>query len=142
DLARCAGIAAGGASVGQTSFFTGTGWAPPPDLGIGERYTGVAPTAFNYTTHMTNYQGGKSSAYGDVVNGVYVPNPYMPDVVFGPGVIGKWQTKSDSMDEGITADLKYHTLTADWQISDRLNLEVILSKFEQNRRQVTDFDGT
>ena len=36
----------------------------------------------------------------------------MPDTNFGPGQVGKWQTKSDSMEDGITADLKYATLTA------------------------------
>ena len=82
-LSAGATIAAGGASVNETGYFTGTGWATPPQLGIGERYTGRAPTAFNYSTHMTDYQGGVSSAYGDVVNGTYVPNAYVPDVVFG-----------------------------------------------------------
>src|SRR5690606_20769086 len=142
DLARCADIAASGASVGQTSFFTGSGWAPPPIENFGARYGGQPPSALNYSTHMTNYQGGKRSAYGDVVRGTYVQNPYVPDVVFGPGQVGKWQTKSDSMEDGIIADVKYHTLTAGWDITDNLNLEVILSKIEQDRRQVIDFDGT
>jgi iron complex outermembrane receptor protein len=142
DLARCQAIANGGASVGQTGFFTGTGWAAPPQVGVGSRYTGEASPAFNYTTHFTNYGGGVSSAHGDIVNGVYVPNPRVPDVVFGPGEVGKWETKSDSMEDGITADLKYSTLTANWDINDNLNFEAILSKWEQDQRQVIDFDGT
>jgi outer membrane receptor protein involved in Fe transport len=142
DLGRCAAIAAGGASVGQTGFFTGAGWAPPPDQEFGARYTGQASTAFNYQTHSTNYGGGISSAYGDIVNGVYVPNPLVPDVVFGPGQVGKWETKSDSMEDGITADLKYSTLNARWDITENLNFEAILSQWEQDQRQVIDFDGT
>jgi outer membrane receptor protein involved in Fe transport len=118
------------------------GWAAPPQTGIGTRYTGTASPAFNYTTHMTDYSGGIASAYGNVVSGVYVPNPLVPDVTFGPGQVGKWQTKSDSMENGVTADLEYMTLTADWDITDNLNLEAILSTWEQDQRQVLDFDGT
>ena len=33
----------------------------------------------------------------------------IPDINFGPGQVGKWQTKSDSMEDGITADLEYAT---------------------------------
>ncbi len=66
----------------------------------------------------------------------------MPDVAFGPGQVGKWQTKSDSMEDGITADLEYSTVNADWDITDNLNFEAILSNWEQDQRQVIDFDGT
>jgi iron complex outermembrane receptor protein len=142
DVPRCQAIANGGASVGQTGFFTGTGWAPPPQVGFGARYTSTATSGFNYTTHTTDYQGGISSAYGDIVNGVYVPNPRVPDVVFGPGQVGKWETKSDSMEDGITADLSYTTLNARWDITDNLNFEALLSQWEQDQRQVIDFDGT
>ncbi|HLF11129.1 MAG TPA: TonB-dependent receptor, partial [Gammaproteobacteria bacterium] len=142
DLAACQAVATGGASVGQTSFFTGTGWAPPPQAGFGSRYTGTASSAFDYTTHMTDYEGGVSSAYGDIIGGVYVPNPRVPDVVFGPGQVGKWETKSDSMEDGITADLSYSTLNARWDIRENLNFEAILSQWEQDQRQVIDFDGT
>jgi outer membrane receptor protein involved in Fe transport len=132
DLANCAAVGAGGASVGQ-NFFTGTGWAPPPDVGFGERYTGQASSAFNYTTHTTNYSGGRTSNYRSA---------FVPNEGFGPGQVGKWQTKSDSMEDGITADLEYTTLTADWDITERLNFEAILSTWEQDQRQVIDFDGT
>ena len=132
DLVNCAAVGAGGALVGQ-NFFTGTGWAPPPDVGFGERYTGQAGPAFNYTTHTTDYSGGVSSNYRTA---------FVPDEVFGPGQVGKWQTKSDSMEDGITADLEYTTLTADWDITDRLKFEAILSTWEQDQRQVIDFDGT
>jgi iron complex outermembrane receptor protein len=142
DLARCGAVGASGAGLGLPNYFTGTAWAPPPDANFGTRYTGSAQPAFNYTTHTTNYSGGKTSAYGDVVGGVYVPNPLIADVTFGPGTVGKWQTRSDSMEDGITADLKYATLSAQWDISDRLNFEAILSQWEQNQRQVIDFDGT
>ena len=66
----------------------------------------------------------------------------MPDFDVRAGPIGKWQTKSDSMEDGITADLKYSTLTAKWDITDNLNFEAILSDWEQFQRQVIDFDGT
>jgi hypothetical protein len=66
----------------------------------------------------------------------------VPNQVFGPGQIGKWQTKSDSMEDGITADLRYATLNAKWDITDNLNFEAILSKWDQDQRQVIDFDGT
>ena len=45
----------------------------------------------------------------------------MPDVPFGAGQVGKWQTKSDSMEDGITADLEYFTVNAKWDITDNLN---------------------
>ena len=66
----------------------------------------------------------------------------MPDVDFGPGQVGKWQTKSDSMEDGITADLEYFTVNAKWDITDNLNFEAILSDWQQDQRQVIDFDGT
>lgn len=141
DLVRCAAIGAGGASVGY-NYFTGTGWATPPNTGIGGRYTGDPASAFNYSTHTNNYAGGKVSAFGDVINGVYVPNARMPDIAFGPGEVGKWQTKSDGMEDGITADLEYTTFTTEWDIGDRLKFEAILSRWEQTERQVIDFDGT
>ena len=142
DLARCATVGASGAGLGLPNYFTGTGWAPPPDPAVGTRYTGTRQPGLNYTTHTTNYGGGKTSAYGDVVGGVYTPNPLIADVPFGPGTVGKWQTRSDSMEDGITADLTYATLTADWDITDNINFEAIFSDWEQDQRQVVDFDGT
>jgi outer membrane receptor protein involved in Fe transport len=133
DLANCAAVGAGGASVGQ-NFFTGAGWAPPPNAGVGSRYnTGQASPAFSPATHTTNFQGGVTSNYRTAL---------VPNETFGPGQVGKWQTKSDSMEEGITADLQYSTLTAKWAINDNLNFEAILSTWEQDQRQVIDFDGT
>ena len=46
------------------------------------------------------------------------------------------------MEDGITADLQYTTLTATWDIGDHLRFEAILSDWQQNQRQVIDFDGT
>jgi outer membrane receptor protein involved in Fe transport len=132
DLVACAAVGAGGASVGQ-NFFTGSGWAPPPDVNLGERYTGTASPAFNPTTHTTDFGGGVTSNYRTAL---------VPNETFGPGEVGKWQTKSDSMEDGITADLEYSTLTADWDITERLKFEAILSTWEQDQRQVIDFDGT
>ena len=78
----------------------------------------------------------------ETLGSTYTPNPRMPDVAFGPGQVGKWQTKSDSMEDGITADLEYSTLTAKWDITDNLSFEAILSDWQQFQRQVIDFDGT
>jgi outer membrane receptor protein involved in Fe transport len=124
-------------------------WTPPPtDFGrVGARFTNTPTTAFNYTTEMTNYPGGESSHYGtysggNFLTGTYTPNPYVADTTFGPGQLGKWETKSDSMQDGITADLKYNTLHADWTINDKLRFEAILSNWQQDQRQVIDFDGT
>jgi outer membrane receptor protein involved in Fe transport len=66
----------------------------------------------------------------------------MADIAFGPGQVGQWQTKSDSMEDGITADLEYYTINANWDITDNLGFEAILSDWQQFQRQVIDFDGT
>lgn len=75
----------------------------------------------------------------------------IPQNGFGPlthetgypgGEVGKWQTKSDSMRDGIIVDTKYTTLTADWDINDNLHFQAILSDWDQRGRQVVDFDGT
>ena len=149
DPARCLAVGAEGNSIPlaagqgggtQTANFAGPGgmsWAPPPQIGVGTRYTGQAPAAYNPATHTTNYPegfvGAQTSNYRTAL---------MPDVNFGPGQVGKWQTKSDSMEDGITADLEYATLTADWDITDNLTFEAILSSWQQFQRQVIDFDGT
>ncbi len=104
DLVACAAVGAGGASVGH-NFFTGTGWAPPPQVGVGTRYTGQASPAFTPTTHTTDFAGGVTSNYRTA---------FVPNETFGPGQVGKWQTKSDSMEDGITADLR--VLHADGQV--------------------------
>jgi outer membrane receptor protein involved in Fe transport len=147
DLVRCAAIGAGAAGrpAGIPNYFNSAAntWAAPPSVGFGTRYTGVASPAFDPVTHTTDYQGGITSAFGDIVNGVYVPNPRMADIAFnGPGQVGKWETKSDSMENGITADLNYATVTADWDINDKLHFQAILANWDQYQRQVIDFDGT
>jgi outer membrane receptor protein involved in Fe transport len=134
-------------------------WAAPPANQIGTRYTGVKPTAFTPATHTTNYPEGfvgeQQTRFGNYQNQVnaagqlletlgstYTPNPFMPDFSFGPGQVDKWQTRSDSMEDGITADLSYSTVHVNWDITDRLGFEAILSDWEQFQRQVVDFDGT
>jgi outer membrane receptor protein involved in Fe transport len=149
DPVRCAAVGASGASIpiapaqggGTTSAnFAGPGgtsWLPPPQIGIGTRYTGQAPAAYNPATHTTNYPegfiGAQTSNYRTAL---------IPDVNFGPGQVGKWQTKADSMEDGITADVEYATVNASWDITDNLNFEAILSNWQQFARQVIDFDGT
>ena len=126
-----------GAPTFTSSFGSAAGWAAPPQTGVGTRYSGTAPTAYNPATHTTNYP-----------NTFPVPpisnyrTALIPDRSFGPGQVGKWQTKSDSMEDGITADLQYTTVTATWDIGDKLRFEAILSDWQQNQRQVIDFDGT
>jgi outer membrane receptor protein involved in Fe transport len=134
-------------------------WSPPPANSFGTRYTGTKPTSYTPATHTTNYPenfpGATHSEYGnyqtqlngagqlvETLGSTYTPNPFMPDTDFGPGQIGKWQTKSDSMEDGITADLEYYTVTADWNITDNLQFQAIFSNWEQFQRQVIDFDGT
>ncbi len=122
-----AACAANPAYAGDTFGCNGTAWpTPPTDYGqVGARYTGNPASAFTPTTHTTNWPGG-------TLEGIY----------FAPGEVGKWQTKSDSMQDGIMADLKYSTLTAEWDINDKLHFEGILSDWQQDQRQVVDFDGT
>jgi outer membrane receptor protein involved in Fe transport len=134
-------------------------WSPPPANQIGTRYTGVKPSAFTPATHTTNFPenfpGDLQTRFGnyatqlnaagqpvETLGSTYLPNPFMPDFAFGPGQIGQWQTKSDSMEDGITADLTYSTVTVDWGITDNLAFKAILSDWEQFQRQVVDFDGT
>jgi outer membrane receptor protein involved in Fe transport len=135
------------------------GWSPPPTNNLGTRYTGTKPPALDPSTHTTNYpnnfippQHTEFGNYAQVANSAgqsfetlgttYTPNPRMPDYAFGPGQVGKWQTKSDSMEDGITADLEYYTVTARFDITDNMRFEAILSDWEQFQRQVIDFDGT
>ena len=134
-------------------------WSAPPANSIGTRYAGVKPPAFNPATHTTNYPegytGDTQSRYGnyatqlnatgqpvETLGSTYTPNPNLPDTTFGAGQVGKWETKSDSMENGITADLRYATVTMDWDINDKLHLQSIVSDWKQHQRQVIDFDGT
>ena len=115
----------------------GTSWLPPPNAFVGTRYTGQAPTAYTPATHTTNYPD--NFYYSQRSN---YRTALIPDRDFGPGQVGKWETKSDSMEDGITADLEYATVTADWDITDNINFLALLSTWEQDQRQVIDFDGT
>jgi outer membrane receptor protein involved in Fe transport len=135
-------------------------WSAPPTNSIGTRYTGVKPPAWTPATHTTNYPvnwvGEQQTRYGnyqqqptgigtqtvETLGSTYTPNPFVPDVGFGPGQVGKWETKSDSMQDGITADLRYSSLTMDWDINDKLQFQAIISDWKQHQRQVIDFDGT
>jgi len=114
-------------TVSSTFSCAGSVWPTPPTTTgqVGARYTGAASPAFTPQTHTTNWGGGT-----------------LEGIAFGPGEVGKWQTKSDSMEDGITADLDYTTLTVNWGITDNINFEAILSTWRQDQRQVIDFDGT
>jgi iron complex outermembrane receptor protein len=50
----------------------------------------------------------------------FTPQTHMPG--YPGGEVGKWQTKSDSPANGVRRDLRYYTLTAQWEISDNLGL--------------------
>jgi outer membrane receptor protein involved in Fe transport len=134
-------------------------WQAPPVNTFGTRYTSSKPASYTPATHTTNYPknfpGETQTRFGnyqtslnaagqqvELLGSAYTPNPRMADFDFGPGQIGKWQTKSDSMEDGITADLQYYTVTADWDITENLNFVAIFNNWEQFQRQVIDFDGT
>ena len=70
----------------------------------------------------------------------FTPETHEPG--FPGGVVGEWQTRSDTMEGGIRADLQYYTMTLNWDITDNLALESITSAWELDRRQVIDFDGS
>jgi iron complex outermembrane receptor protein len=70
----------------------------------------------------------------------FTPRTHMPG--YPGGELGKWETKSDTPADGITRDLRYYTLTANWQISDNLSFQSITSQWELLRRQSVDFDGS
>jgi iron complex outermembrane receptor protein len=76
---------------------------------------GLPGNRFTPQTHMSGYPGGQ---------------------------LGKWQTRSDTPDNGITRDLKYYTVTAKWDITDNLSFESISSAWQMYRRQSVDFDGS
>jgi iron complex outermembrane recepter protein len=70
----------------------------------------------------------------------FTPLTHMPG--YPGGEVDKWQTKSDTPDNGITRDLEYYTLTANWNITDHLSFQSITSTWELQRRQSVDFDGS
>jgi iron complex outermembrane receptor protein len=97
----------------------------------------VDPDWPDYPTYLE--QQGLSPAFRVPQNGF---SPQSHETNYPGGEVGKWQTRSDSMENGIIVDTKFLTLTADWDINENLNLEVILSEWEQDERQVVDFDGS
>ena len=46
------------------------------------------------------------------------------------------------MQDGVEVSNSYLTLNADWEITDNINFEAIVSTWEQDGRTVIDFDGT
>jgi iron complex outermembrane receptor protein len=58
------------------------------------------------------------------------------------GKVGKWETRSDTMNGGIRRDVQYATMTLNWQATEHFAIESITSGWEQFRRNVTDFDGS
>lgn len=79
-------------------------------------FTSFFPSsAFTPETHETGYPGGE---------------------------LGKWQSKSDTPDDGIQRDLMYYTLTLGWDIGENLRFESITSAWEMRRRSNVDYDGS
>lgn len=70
----------------------------------------------------------------------FTPKTHEPG--YPGGDLGEWQTKADQFGDGIKTDLEYYTLTGDWDITENLAFEVLLSTWELDRRQVVDFDGS
>jgi iron complex outermembrane receptor protein len=75
-----------------------------------------------------------------LANDRFTPETHEPG--FPGGELGQWQTRSNTANAGSTRDLQYATLTANWDINENLSLKAITSKWEQEQRQVTDFDGS
>src|SRR5690606_30876651 len=70
----------------------------------------------------------------------FTPETHMPG--YPGGELGKWQTKSDTPPDGVRRDLRYYTLTVEWDISENLSLRSIMSDWELHRQQDVDFDGS
>ncbi len=68
--------------------------------------------------------------------------PQTHETGYPGGQLGKWETKSDTPDDGQQRDLKYYTVTMNWDIGENLLFESITSAWEMNRRQSVDFDGS
>jgi outer membrane receptor protein involved in Fe transport len=76
---------------------------------------------------------------------------FFPSSTFGPethepgypgGELGDWETKSDNAPEGLKRDLKYYTVTMNWDIGENLQFESITSAWEMDRRVTVDYDGS
>jgi iron complex outermembrane receptor protein len=70
----------------------------------------------------------------------FTPETHQPG--FPGGQLGQWETRSNTAEGGVKRDLQYYTLTAKWDVTDNFSIESITSGWEQNQRQVTDFDGS
>src|SRR5262249_22264081 len=68
--------------------------------------------------------------------------PQTHETGFPGGQLDKWQTKSDTPNDGIQRDLKYYTVTMNWNIGENLQFQSITSAWELHRRQSVDFDGS
>jgi iron complex outermembrane recepter protein len=86
-----------------------------PGFAVQDFGFGLSSPGFTPETHQTNFPGGE---------------------------LGKWRTRSDTMENGTVTDVQYATATMFWDITDNLTLESITSGWEMNRRSVTDFDSS
>jgi iron complex outermembrane receptor protein len=61
---------------------------------------------------------------------------------FPGGMLGKWETRSDTPGPTTIADDRFATLTLDWEITDRWSLESLTTYARSESRQVTDQDSS
>jgi iron complex outermembrane receptor protein len=69
-------------------------------------------------------------------------SPETHETGYPGGELGKWQTKSDTADDGIRRDLEYYTITMNWDIGENLRFESITSTWEMQRTSNIDYDGS
>jgi iron complex outermembrane receptor protein len=61
---------------------------------------------------------------------------------YSGGQVGKWETKSNTVEDGVANDIKYATLNLSWRPSANLRMEAIGSTRTMNRSSSTDRDGS
>ena len=61
---------------------------------------------------------------------------------FPGGEVGRWQTKSNTAEDGLAHDIEYATLTLRWQPTERFTIESITAGRDMQRLSSTDRDGS
>src|SRR5690606_22626135 len=70
----------------------------------------------------------------------FTPETHEPG--YPGGEVGEWETKSDTPIDGVRRDLKYYTLTMNWDPLDNVSVRSITSTWTLDRRQSVDLDGS
>jgi iron complex outermembrane receptor protein len=68
--------------------------------------------------------------------------PESHETRFPGGELGKWQTRSNTADDGTAHDIEYATLLVDWRVAEHISLAAITSTRSMARRARTDRDGS